>query len=183
MRRKQIILATASITEVKDQEKINIVASAAEKTQGCILLNVAPNEDQGRTLITVAGSKDGVSEAVYAIAEKALELIKMSQKSPRIGVVDTVFFVPIRECTLEECKQLSKRFAKRVYQDFQIPFFYHNYKNYSLFHEFSKLLMERGLKGLRERIDNGLIKPTLGGTDIPSKQGVLFTFARKPSVS
>ena len=182
MRRKPIILATASVSEVKDREKIDKVALAAENTQGSVLLNVFPHIDQGRTLITVGGTLEGVSEAIYNLTDMALKLFVMPKKSPCIGVVDTVFFVPIHACTLEECKQLSKRFAKRIYQNHQIPFFYHNYKNHSLYHEFMKLLMERGLRGLKERIENGIIKPTLGGTRIPAKQGVLFTFARKPHV-
>lgn len=182
MRRKQIILATMSICEIDDRDKIDAIVLSADSVRGTYLLNVAPSREQGRTLIVLAGNSEGVMEAAYKIAQKALSILNIRKKSPRIGVLDTVFFTPIQGCTFEDCKQLAKKFGKKIYQDFQVPFFYHNYKNYSLYLEFVSLLMKRGIRGLRERIQSGILKPTLGGVELSEKSGFLFTFARIPTI-
>lgn len=182
MRRKQIILATISICEIENRDKIDTIVLSADSVRGTYLLNVAPSHEQGRTIIVLAGNSEGVMEAAYKIAEKALSILNIRKRSPRIGVLDTVFFTPIQGCTFEDCKRLAKKFGKKIYQDFQVPFFYHNYKNYALYLELVSLLMKRGIRGLRERIQSGILKPTLGGIDLSEKSGFLFTFARTPTI-
>ena len=151
MKKKQIVYATASISVADDRDIIDQIVSVSTTASGSHLLNVAPEPDQARTLITIAGTPDDVADSLFGVAGKAIELLKLKKKSPYIGVIDSISFVPVRGCTLDDCKLLTKRFAKRVYQAHKVPFFYHNYKNYLLYREYAKLLNERGITGLTDR--------------------------------
>ena len=62
------------------------------------------------------GSLEACEEASVKLAKKAVELIDLTKhegEHPRMGCVDVMPFVPIKESTVEECVELSKRVGAR----------------------------------------------------------------------
>ncbi|MGQ9734803.1 MAG: glutamate formimidoyltransferase [Candidatus Bipolaricaulia bacterium] len=88
------------------------------------LLDVDPDPDHNRTVITFAGPPEAIEEAALRLTARAVELIDLNKhhgEHPRMGAVDVLPFVPLREATMAECVELAKRVGKRINEEFKIP--------------------------------------------------------------
>ncbi|MEK7822311.1 MAG: hypothetical protein AAB260_04640 [Planctomycetota bacterium] len=106
----KIVECVPNFSEGRDQAKISAIAKEVESTPEVKLLGVEADPDYNRTVVTFAGTPDGVREAARKAIARAGELIDMSQhrgSHPRLGAADVVPFVPIRGVTMEECVRLA----------------------------------------------------------------------------
>lgn len=109
--------------QVIDQIVAEIVATElnGEKVK---LLDVDPGEATNRTVVTYVGEPDVVVEAAFRGARKAGELIDMRQHHgahPRSGATDVCPLIPVAGVTLEECAEMARALAKRMYDELGIP--------------------------------------------------------------
>jgi glutamate formiminotransferase len=74
---QKIIECVPNFSEGRRQEVIDQVAEAVRAVDGVRLLDVAPNPDHNRTVLTFVGSPDPVADAAFAATAKAAELINM----------------------------------------------------------------------------------------------------------
>jgi len=77
-----------------------------------------------RLVVSFIGNKSSVFKAALNSATKAVELIDMNKhkgQHPRIGAVDVVPFIPIRNTDLKECVNLAKEFGKAFAQRCKVP--------------------------------------------------------------
>ena len=88
------------------------------------VLDVDPGEATNRTVVTFVGSPEAVLEAAFQGEKKAAELIDMRHHHgahPRSGATDVLPLVPVAGITLEECGELARGLAKRIYNELGIP--------------------------------------------------------------
>lgn len=88
------------------------------------LLDVESDADHNRSVVTFAGTPEAVSGAMLSAAAVAIEHISLEQHSgvhPRVGAVDVVPFVPLRETTLAECAALAREFGQRAAETLDLP--------------------------------------------------------------
>ena len=85
--------------------------------QGVKLLDYSNDEDHNRLVVTVVGEpeplRDAVLEAI-GIAVKLIDLNHHTGQHPRMGAVDVVPFIPIKNVTMEEAIALSKEVGAEV---------------------------------------------------------------------
>jgi glutamate formiminotransferase len=120
----KLIEAVPNISEGRDQEKIEAIAAQVKAVRGVALLDVDPDPDHNRTVITFVGPPEGVEEAAIRLVAKAVELIDLNKhhgEHPRMGAVDVLPFVPLRGATMAECVELARRVGKRINEEFRIP--------------------------------------------------------------
>ena len=121
---KQLIECVPNISEGRDLDKINAIATIVETVDGVKLLDIDPGAATNRTVITFVGEPNQVIEAAYLLIKKAAELIDMSKHSgahPRFGATDVCPLVPISGITLEETAKYAHKLGKRVGEDLGIP--------------------------------------------------------------
>ena len=121
---ERIIECVPNFSEGRNPEIINAIADVVRRSTGVKLLNVDPGEATNRTVITFAGSPEAVVEVAFQTVRKAAELIDMRQHHgahPRSGATDVLPLIPISGVTLEECAQMARDLAGRVYADLGIP--------------------------------------------------------------
>lgn len=129
---KQIIECVPNFSEGRDRNVIDLIAKSIASTkvivngvdEGVKVLNVDPGEATNRTVITFVGSPEAVVEAAYAGVKCSGELIDMRQHHgahPRSGACDVLPLVPVSGITLEECAELARKLAKRIYETLGIP--------------------------------------------------------------
>ncbi|MCD6132489.1 MAG: glutamate formimidoyltransferase [Candidatus Hydrothermae bacterium] len=121
---KKIVECVPNFSEGRNMNVINAIAKEIEETEGVKLLDVDPGAATNRTVITFAGTPEGVKKAAFKAIKKAAELIDMRKhkgEHPRIGAADVVPFVPVSGVTMEECVQIAHEVAKRVAEELKIP--------------------------------------------------------------
>ena len=92
-----------NVSEGRDAGLIEALAAAADGVPGAALLDRHVDPDHHRTVLTVAGEPEAVSEAVFRAAALAVERIDLTRHAgvhPRIGAVDVVPFVPLEGADL-----------------------------------------------------------------------------------
>jgi glutamate formiminotransferase len=112
-----VLLCKPNISEGVRQAVIEAVANVVRETTGVTLLDVAPDADHNRTVLSYLGEPEAVLEASVRMACKAFELIDMTQhrgSHPRLGAVDVVPFVPLRGVKMGQAVDIAGRFASFV---------------------------------------------------------------------
>ena len=125
---KKIIECVPNYSEGRNRTIIDkIVASiAAAEAEGehVKVLDVDPGQATNRTVVTFVGSPEAVLEAAFQGARTAQELIDMRLHHgahPRSGATDVLPLIPVSGITLEECAELARGLAKRLYEELGIP--------------------------------------------------------------
>lgn len=120
------IIPNFSVSEEKDRQAFHALTEAASSVPGCMLLHTTSDADHNRSVLTLAGSPEGVSEAAFVLAKTAAQVIDLRchrGRHPRMGAMDVLPFVPLREVTMDECVALSVHTAKRIWEELQLPSF------------------------------------------------------------
>jgi glutamate formiminotransferase/formiminotetrahydrofolate cyclodeaminase len=126
MNNKPIVECVPNISEGRDRAKIDRVANVVNSVTGVKLLDVDPNGDYNRCVITYAGEPEACVEATFRLTAAAYEEIDMSVHNgehPRSGAVDVAPFVPVRNITMAECADLSRQYGRRVGEELGLPVF------------------------------------------------------------
>ena len=94
-----IVECVPNISEGRDRSKIERIATTVKTVPDVRLLDIDPNADYHRTVITYAGEPNACVEATFRLTQAAYEEIDMRTHHgghPRIGAVDVAPFVPVR---------------------------------------------------------------------------------------
>ncbi|ERM93261.1 glutamate formiminotransferase [Caldanaerobacter subterraneus subsp. yonseiensis KB-1] len=177
----QIIECVPNVSEGRDQEKISELIKEVVSTEGVKLLDYSSDKDHNRTVITFVGDKEGVKEAAFKLIKKASEIIDMRYhkgEHPRIGAVDVVPFVPVKNVTMEECVQIARELGERVGKELNIPVY--------LYEEAATTPERKNLENIRrgeyegffEKIKQPEWKPDFGPSEMNPKSGATVIGAR-----
>ena len=121
---QRIIECVPNYSEGRDKKVIDAIVEAIASTEGVKVLNVDPGEATNRTVVTFVGAPEAVTEAAFRGAAKAQELIDMRKHHgahPRSGATDVLPLIPISGITLEECADLARKLAERMFKELGIP--------------------------------------------------------------
>ena len=184
--KKKIVESVPNYSEGRDGEKIELIVSEIKNTPNTRIVDVQYDSDYNRAVITFVGIPEAVLKANIAAAKKAIELIDMNKhkgQHPRIGAIDVVPFVPAQNVTMEECIELSIKFAEAIAKE-GIPVY---------LYEESARKMERinidnirvgEYEGLKETIKTDPErKPDFGPSELHPTAGATITGARNPLIS
>ena len=120
----RIIECVPNYSEGRDRGVIDAIVSAIASVKEVKVLNVDPGEATNRTVVTFVGPPESVVEAAFRGAAKAKEKIDMRLHHgahPRSGATDVLPLIPISGITLEECAELARKLAERMYKELGIP--------------------------------------------------------------
>ncbi|MBK8025645.1 MAG: glutamate formimidoyltransferase [Chloroflexi bacterium] len=118
-----LIECVPNISEGRNRPLIDRIASAVP-AEGVSLLDVHSDVDHNRTVLTFGGQPDAVEAAMMRVAEIAIANIDLEQQRgvhPRIGAVDVVPFVPLRDISLAACAERARAFGRCYAERFRIP--------------------------------------------------------------
>ena len=148
---KKIIECVPNFSEGQNADIIDKIASAVQSTRNVKLLNVEPDRDYNRTVITFAGEPLCVKEAAFKAISTASELIDMSRQKgehPRIGATDVCPIIPVANVTKDECVKLSNELGKDVGEKLGIPVY--------LYEDAARSTERRNLENIRKGEYEGL---------------------------
>jgi glutamate formiminotransferase len=181
----QIIQCVPNFSEGRDLEKIEQIISAFRGKNGVKLLDYSNDEDHNRLVVTVVGEKEALKAAMLeavGTAVKLIDLTKHEGQHPRMGAVDVIPFIPIKNVTMDECVELSKEVAKLLYETYDLPCFLYEKSASSSARENLAALRKGQFEGMSEKIKDEAWKPDFG-TEIHPTAGIVAIGARMPLVA
>jgi len=183
---KKIVESVPNYSEGTDGKKVEQIVSEIKNTPQTRIVDVQYDSDYNRAVVTFVGTPEAVLRANIAAAKKAIELIDMNKhkgQHPRIGAIDVVPFVPAQNVSIEECIELSNRFAEEMAK-LGVPVY--------LYEESAKILERKNIDKVRVGEYEGLKvsietdpnrKPDFGPSKFHPTAGAIITGARYPLIS
>ena len=178
----KIVECVPNFSEGKNASTIKAIAESIHGVDGVKLLNVEPDKDYNRTVVTFVGEPEGVVEAAFQATHAAARLIDMEHhkgEHPRIGATDVVPFIPVSGVTMADCIQLAKAFGKRVGSELQIPIYLYEAAATSPARKNLSDIRKGEYEGLAEKLLDPNWSPDFGPTKFNKKSGATVTGARK----
>lgn len=167
MAHEDLFESVPNFSEGARREVIDAIDSAARRA---FVLDVDPDADHNRVVVTLAGYRTRVVDALMASIAEAVARIDLREHRgvhPRVGAADVVPIVPLGPTTLDACRGVAREVGERVWADLKVPvYFYGHGEAHSL-----------------ADIRAGRVKPDLGGPSLHPTAGAVCVGARRVLVA
>ncbi len=179
---KKVIESVPNFSEGRRKDVVIEIVKQAEETENVWVFDWSMDHDHNRSVVTIVGDPEYVGEAIFKMAKKAVELIDLRHHTgghPRMGAVDVIPFVPIKNSTEDECIELSKKVGKRIGEELQVPVYL--YEKSAVNKERSNLseIRKGQFEGFFEKIKSPQWKPDFGPNEVHPTAGVVAVGARE----
>ena len=181
----KILLAEVNVSEGTNQQKIEKMTAALKGTADVIVIDQNSDKDHNRTVYTYIGTPEAVLQATKNLTDAAIELINMAEQKgshPRMGAVDVVPFVPVRNVSNEEALAIARSYGEYLGAK-GVPVFY--YEDAATRPE-RKLLVDirKGqYEALAEKMKDEAWCPDVGPFAFVPQSGATVTGVRFPLVA
>lgn len=186
MSTNKIVECVPNFSEGRDLEKVEKIANAFRAKEGVKLLDYSTDKDHNRMVVTVVGEPEPLKKAVIEAIGIAVETIDLNHhkgQHPRMGAVDVVPFIPIRNVSMEEAINLSKEVAKEVADKYNLPVYLYE-KAASEPHRENLATIRKGeYEGLKDKMELPEWKPDFGPAQPHPTAGATVIGARMPLVA
>ncbi|HXA41710.1 MAG TPA: glutamate formimidoyltransferase [Candidatus Solibacter sp.] len=121
-----LVECVPNLSEGRDPEVIAALRAAAAAVEGVKLLDSHSDRDHNRTVLTFAGPPAQVTLAAMRLAREAVRRIDMRNHAgvhPRMGAVDVMPFVPLRDISLDACAAIAREVGRYIGKELDVPVF------------------------------------------------------------
>ena len=120
----RLVESVPNFSEGRRLDVVERLANAVESVRGAFLLDRTMDASHNRSVLTIAGQAEPVTEALERAVAVAVHEIDMEVhwgEHPRIGSVDVIPFVPLGETTIDDCVEMARAFGRRIADRFEMP--------------------------------------------------------------
>lgn len=180
-----LVECVPNFSEGRNPEVVEQIA-AALRQHPVQVLDVERDPDHHRAVITVAGEPAPLASAMLDAVAVAVERISLERHRgvhPRLGAVDVVPFVPLRESTLEDCADLARSFGSQAAARFDLPVYLYEAAALRSDRRSLPAVRGKGYEWLKTAIERD---PTLAPDFGPSRigpAGAMIVGARHPLIA
>lgn len=177
----KIIECVPNFSEGKNETTFNEIRNAIAETPNVKLLNLEPDADYNRVVVTMAGNEEGILNGAINACKAAAKNIDMrfhKGEHPRIGAIDVVPFVPVSNVTMEECIKISEQFAEIISRELNVPVYLYEYSARKPERKSLANIRQGEYEGLEEKLKNPEWFPDFGEPVFNPKLGAIVTGAR-----
>ena len=183
---KQLIECVPNFSEGQRPEVIEAIVAPFREKKGCTVLDFRADPDHNRLVVSLVGEPEPIQEALLEAAQTAISHIDLNHHQgghPRIGAVDVIPFVPLRNTTMEACVELAHGFGRRYYEETGVPVFF--YEEAALITGRRQLenIRKGQYEGLKKEIANPERHPDVGEPKLHSTAGATAIGARKSLIA
>lgn len=122
----QLVQCIPNFSEGRRPEVIRAIVSAIRAIEGVRVADWSADVDHNRMVVTFVGAPGAVCEAAVAACGVAMGQIDLRSHvgvHPRLGALDVLPLVPLREITLAECADYACVVGKTVAKRYNLPVF------------------------------------------------------------
>ncbi|MGK2851225.1 MAG: glutamate formimidoyltransferase [Candidatus Limnocylindrales bacterium] len=176
-----LVESVPNVSEGRRLDVVDRLADAISSVPGVFLLDRTSDASHNRSVFTLAGEHEPVTEALERLVEAAIHDIDMDVhdgEHPRIGAVDVIPFIPLAATTMDDCVALAGAFGERIATRFDLPVYL--YARAARRSDREKLAdVRRGqYEGLKVEIGQRGREPDLGPARLHPSAGAVAVGAR-----
>ena len=182
----KILECVPNFSEGRDMKIVEKIIDPFRETDGVKLLDYQTDEDHNRSVVTVVGEPESLKKSVIASMGIAIDLIDMTTHTgqhPRMGAIDVVPFIPVKNITVDEAVEVSKAVAQRVADTYRLPIFLYEQSASSPGRQNLATIRKGQFEGMADKIKDPDWKPDYGPAKIHPTAGVTAMGARMPLVA
>ncbi len=183
---RTMVETVPNFSEGRDLAKVERIVAAFRGKVGVKLLDYQTDEDHNRSVITAVGAPAAIKEAVLEAIGIAVEVIDMTHhqgQHPRMGAVDVVPFIPIRNMTIEEAVEISREVAREAAAKYNLPVFLYEASASRAERRNLSDIRKGQFEGMAEKIKHPDWRPDYGPAQLHPTAGVAAIGARMPLVA
>ncbi|HEX9126571.1 MAG TPA: glutamate formimidoyltransferase, partial [Methylomirabilota bacterium] len=117
-----------NVSEGRDPRAVEAIAEAVRAVSGARLADVHADPDHNRSVFTFLGSPRAVEEAAVALAAAVFARVDMREHHgihPRIGALDVLPFVPLRDFAMDDAVAVARRVGERLGREHGVPVYFY----------------------------------------------------------
>lgn len=183
---KKIVECVPNFSEGRDLAKLEKILEPFRAKEGVKLLDYQTDEDHNRAVVTIVGEPEALKAAVIEAMGAAIDVIDMRRhqgQHPRMGAIDVVPFIPVKNVSLEEAVEISKSVAAEAADKYNLPIYLYE-KSASTPERQNLATVRKGqFEGMAEKVKLPEWKPDFGPAQIHASAGVTAMGARMPLVA
>ncbi|MCE8568014.1 MULTISPECIES: glutamate formimidoyltransferase [Bacteroides] len=182
----KIVECVPNFSEGRDLKKIDRIVAPFRARAGVKLLDYSNDEDHNRLVVTLVGEPEALRDAVIEAIGVAVELIDLNHhqgQHPRMGAVDVVPFIPIKNVTMDEAVSLSREVGEKVAGLYHLPVFLYEKSATAPYRENLAAVRKGEFEGMAEKIKLPEWQPDFGPADRHPTAGTVAIGARMPLVA
>ena len=183
---KKIIECVPNFSEGRDLKKIEKIVEPFRRQDGVKLLDYQNDEDHNRSVVTVVGEPEALKAAVIKSMGEAIKVIDMNShqgQHPRMGAIDVVPFIPVKNISVEEAVKISKSTAQEAAAKYGLPIFLYEQSASQPGRQNLAIIRKGQFEAMAEKLRQAEWTPDFGPRQIHPTAGVTAMGARMPLVA
>jgi len=183
---KQIIETVPNFSEGRDEARIEEILSAFRGRDNVKLLDLHKDIDHNRMVVTAVGEPEELKRAVVdavGIAIRIIDLRIHQGEHPRMGAIDVIPFIPIKNATMAEAVSLSKEAAREIWEKYHLPVFLYEESASESSRKNLADIRKGQFEGMPEKLKLPGWKPDFGKREMHPTAGVVAVGARMPLIA
>ncbi len=176
-----ILECVPNASEGRDRRVIETLADAIRSAAEVRLVDIHSDPDHHRSVFTFLGSPAAVEAAAIGLAGAAIQAIDMRTHRgihPRIGALDVLPFVPLREISMAEAVSTAHRVGRTLSAQLDLPIFFYGEAALSPERRNLPLIRRGGYEGLPEKLGDPAWRPDAGPARFNPRSGATAVGAR-----
>ena len=182
----KVISCAPNFSEARNFKTVEAFRAALAAHPDVVVDGESTDLDHNRTCYEYHGTPEAVIEATMALCRVAVERIDMNKHTgghPRMGAIDVVPLVALKDVTIEEAVEYSRVIANRLWNELQVPIFYYE-ESASCPERRNLSVVRKGQwEGMAEKLLLPEWAPDLGERKMHPTAGITAVCARKPMLA
>lgn len=181
-----IFQCVPNFSEGRRPEIVEGIAEAIRSVAGVRLIDYSSDPDHNRCVMTLLGGIEPLLHATLSASRYAVAHIDLRSHTgvhPRVGAVDVLPIVPLRNAGRDEANALAQRVGTALAEECHIPVYFYEWSAVTGRPSALPLLRKGGFEALRDLPLVGERAPDRGGTQAHPSAGITIVGARAPLVA
>lgn len=177
----RLIECVPNISEGRRCKIVEEIAAAAAG-EGRRVIDLSTDPDHNRSVITLVGEPEGLSDGILALAKKAVEKIDLREhhgEHPRMGAIDVIPFIPVRGVTMADCADLAREVGAKIARKLEIPVYLYEEAATDPSRRNLAAIRKGGFERFAEKIASPEWRPDFGEPRIHPTAGAVAVGARE----
>lgn len=178
----KLIECVPNYSEGRRTDVIEAIVRPFKDVKGCYLLDYRADPDHNRLVVSLVGEPEALEKALIKSAKIAIENINLNNHQgahPRIGAIDVIPFVPLRNISMEECVEFSRKFADLFHKETGVPVYFYEESALRADRRNLEVIRRGQYEALKKEITKPERHPDIGAPELHPTAGATVIGARK----